>query len=112
MSSAVRIAVVLAIGKAAALSVASVPAAPPDASPCSSSFRRTAHPDGLSVLVSDGGAQMRDNVGVRSVLAAAEVEYVLSIVRRPDFPWTIARHKSFPTTGKDQTDRRTRTLAS
>ena len=89
----------LAIAEAAALSVASAPALSDTvASSWSSSFRQIARPNGLSVLVSNGSQQMRDHVGVRSVLSAAEVEYVLSIVRRPDFPWTVARHKNFPTT--------------
>ena len=86
----------LAVGQAAALSVASAPALPDVGAP--SSFQRTAYPNGLSVLVSDGSTQMRDHVGVRPVFSPAEVEYVLSIVRHPEFPWTVARHKSFPTT--------------
>jgi hypothetical protein len=87
----------LRIGLAVALSVASTPTGNA-AAVGARCFRKIAHPNGLSVCVSDGSRELRDMIGVRSCLAAGELESILAAVRRDDFPWTVARHKNFPTT--------------
>lgn len=67
----------------------------PTAASC---YRRIEYPDGLSVLVSDKSTQLRDMIGVRSVLPAAHLEQILAHVRSPDTAWTTDRHSSYPTT--------------
>ena len=48
--------------------------------------------------MSDGSTELSQMIGVRSCFTPAEVESILSTVRRDDFPWTVARHKNYPTT--------------
>jgi len=93
-------ALLIAIAEVAALSTASrgqiVPAVASAAK--SSTYRKIAYPNGLSVCVSDGSAELRDMIGVRACLSPAEIESILATVRQDDFPWTIARHTNYPTT--------------
>ena len=87
------VALLLAVSEAAALNAAT--AASTASSTC---FRKIAYPNGLSICISDGSTALRDMIGVRACLSPEEVDLILSEVRRADFPWTVARHKNYPTT--------------
>ncbi len=64
----------------------------------STCFRQIAYPNGLTVHVSDGSTELRDMIGVRSVLPPEDVKAILSHVQQPDFAWTTNRHVHHPTT--------------